>query len=153
MMHGQKIIKSDERNHISWRRHHCNSGEVWCGTSTKTSTVSFHIPNISFLTDHPLIRRCTVRVTDSVVKQKQNTPQLQTVPSRGFRVGHNGTYYTTPRNKGHICEAASSSASREIPRMSFSPNDHYQLRDNRTPIHIPSQMNPIHVCRNFVFNP
>jgi hypothetical protein len=53
-----------------------------------------------------------------------------------------------------ICKAASSSARRAFPRLSISPNAHYHLRDSPTPIHIPSQMNPIHVvCWNYVFNP
>ena len=74
----QSLKKTEECNHSCWRRHHCHSGEVWCRISTKTSTVSFHIPDSSFLTDHSVIRCCTVRVTDSVVKQ---TKESKTLPN------------------------------------------------------------------------
>jgi hypothetical protein len=40
------------------------------GKEEKTTTVFFHMLNSSLFTDHPVVRRYTVRVIDRVVKQK-----------------------------------------------------------------------------------
>jgi hypothetical protein len=41
-------------------------------------------------------------------------------------------------------EANNRSASQEIPRLLWNPNAHYRVHNSTSPVHILSQMNPMH---------